>query len=218
MQRLGGMAFVVALLTAVTLTAAARVEAQSFTGGGWIPGQTGGKSKATFGFDIHVDATSGETTGSFTYHDQTAKSASFPKGVNVHGTPVEARTGVLPPNFVEGLLVGGTYEAVRGVPGAFIAFGVDTGNTGAFKGDSVAIWLFPGLNSADVADLLDAWPGSLPAAAYQHSGVLGGGGGPGGGNLTVDVGASDVAVLVLAALVGAWAVPRVCRWNVRRAC
>jgi hypothetical protein len=216
MQRLGRIAFVVALLTALSFTASARVEAQSFTGGGWIPGQTGPKAKATFGFDFHVEA-GGEITGSFTYHDRTATSASFPKGVNVHGTPVEARDVALPPAFVQGLLVGGTYEAVGGVPGAFVALGVDTGNSGAFKADSVEIWLFPGLTDADVTALLDAWPLSLPAPAYHHSGVLGGGG-PGGGNLVVDVGASDVALVVLAALVGAWAVPRVRRGKARRAC
>jgi hypothetical protein len=120
MQRLGRIAFVVALLTALSLIASARVEAQSFTGGGWIPGQTGPKAKATFGFDFHVEA-SGETTGSFTYHDRTATSASFPKGVNVHGTPVEARAVDVPPTFVQGLLVAGTYEAGRGgAPGAFV--------------------------------------------------------------------------------------------------
>jgi hypothetical protein len=172
------IAVALVLSALIPATAHAQIEV---TGGGWIPGSQGDGSKATFGFDVASDA-SGSATGDIVYHDRTFQNSAFPKGVNIHATPT----------FVFGFTPGGvevlgTYEAAqRGTSGDFVARFIDTGQDGPSKGDSFEITLFDG---------------STPL--YTNSGVLGGGG-PGGGNITV-TGPSLVSLLVLLVLLRGWA-------------
>jgi hypothetical protein len=180
-MRIGICGFVCAIVLGVLVPNAAHAQV---TGGGWIPGVNGGK--ATFGFDV-----SPAGTGNITYHDSSYTSSAFPNGVNIHGTVLAA--GFIAPGTVE---IEGTYTAEQGgTSGSFVGFLHDTGQGGAFKGDTLRIELY------DPSSHL----------LYDHGGTLGNGG-PGGGNITV-AGASTVSVVVFFLLVLGWAALRVRPWQ-----
>lgn len=144
---------------------------QHASGGGWIPSAGNPKDKATFGFDISVNADF-SATGTLTYHDHGAK-------LNFHGSPVYAYEAE--PGF---LVVGGTYVLEpTGGTGTFVATLLDTGINGPQKGDQLSLQLDNG---------------------YTNTGTIGGG--KGGGNITVPLGATEVSVVVFGLLTLAWGI------------
>ncbi len=150
---LGGAFHRTALVRIFALGASALLlSACSLTGGGWMPGADSGK--ATLGFNLVCNETSGFMNGSWTYHDKAS-------GVNIGGTLTDTSGSVdLQALINDEVLVPGPIPCGVSIQEAETLFALmytarpshdtgwaiiiatDTGRTGPNKGDGFAIQLF----------------------------------------------------------------------------